>query len=237
MPEVPDTTTAVIMDSAKQKGMPALSEYDAKKVLSSYGIPVTREYLADSADAAISAARKIGYPVVLKACAPHLMHKSDNGLVALGVNTDADVQDAFAHICEKAGGTIDGVLVQEMIDGKRELVVGMTRDPQFGPCVMLGLGGVMTEIFRDTVFRMAPFDAVEAADMTAQLRSKKMLDAFRGEAPANRDMLYQTLTAVARMAMDWDGIREIDINPLIVSPDGGLKAVDALIVTGGGSDD
>ncbi|MDY6823802.1 MAG: acetate--CoA ligase family protein [Thermodesulfobacteriota bacterium] len=237
VPEISDTATAVIMESAFHKGLPALSEYDAKKVLKDYGIPVTREVLAENPDDAVSAASGIGYPVVLKACSSHLMHKSDSGLVALGLNGEDAVRDAFERIYAGADAKIDGVLVQEMVAGKRELVVGMIRDSQFGPCVMLGLGGIMTEVFRDAVFRMAPLDAVDAADMTNQLRSRKMLDAFRGEAPADLDSLYGILSAVGRLAMERDEIREIDINPLIVSPDGRVAAVDALIVLEGVADD
>jgi len=174
-----------ILQAALSQGRPALSEYEAKQVLAAYGVPVTREYLAKTPDEAVAAAGKLGYPVVLKACSAQLMHKSDTGLVALGLADEAAVRSAFDRISSRLTGEVDGMLVSEMVSGKRELVVGMNRDPQFGPCVMLGLGGVMTEIFRDAVFRMAPVDEIEVKEMAAGLKSAKMLDAFRGEAPAD----------------------------------------------------
>ncbi|MFP4445918.1 MAG: acetate--CoA ligase family protein [Desulfosudaceae bacterium] len=219
-----------IITAARQQGQRALSEYAAKQFLAGYDIPVTREILTAAAAEAVAAADEIGYPVALKACGASLLHKSDRGLVALNVTSAADVQAAHERLCRAAGEDLEGVLVQEMVTGQRELVVGMNRDPQFGPCVMLGLGGVMTEIFRDTAFRMAPIDMAEAADMTGQLRCRAMLDAFRGEQPADREALCRCLVAVGRISLDRDDIEEIDINPLIITRRGDLAAVDALII-------
>ena len=221
---------AQIIAAARKQGRRALSEYTAKQVLGNYGIPTAREVLAEYSAQAVTAARDIGYPVVLKACSATLMHKSEKGLVALGITDDAAVETACERSFREAGEELEGILVQEMVSGNRELVVGMNRDPQFGPCVMLGLGGVMTEIFRDTVFRMAPIDATEAADMADQLKSKKIFDAFRGERPADRPALYRCLTAVGQIALDHETVSEIDINPVIITKEGEVTAVDALIV-------
>jgi len=199
-------------------------------------IPVTREILTQTADDAIAAAEQIGYPVVLKACAWELMHKSELECIELNLTTPEAVRKAHNRICEKINTPLkgilplEGVLVQEMVTGQRELVVGLSRNPQFGACVMLGFGGIMTEVIRDTVFRVAPFDGVEALDMIQDLKTKQMFAAFRGQKPADLTSLCQILMAVGRLGLSEPSISEIDINPLIISPDGTIKAVDALII-------
>jgi len=225
-----------LIRTALANGQSSLSEFQAKKLLKSYDIPVTREILAVTAPEAVSAAEKIGYPVVLKACAPHLMHKSDIGAVALNLKNAREVETAYRDIAARLDITPDGMLVQEMVIGDRELVVGLTREPQFGPCVMLGIGGVMTEILADTVFRVAPFEIAEAEDMLAELRSNKILDAFRGQKPADRHTLYRILAAVGEIGLVHPAVSEIDINPLIITPAGRIVAVDALFVLDSGSD-
>ena len=219
-----------IIAGAVARKQRALSEYESKQVLQAYGMPVTREKLVNSLDDAAHAAGEIGYPVVLKACSPDLMHKSEGGLVLVGLADQKQLREAYETLTGRLQQTEADMLVQEMISGNRELVVGMNRDPQFGPCVMLGLGGIMTEIMKDTVFRMAPIDAIEAADMADQLRSRKILDAFRGQAPVDRETLYKCLIAAGRIGLDHDAVQEIDINPLLVSATGKITAVDALIV-------
>ncbi len=222
-----------IIAAALNRGQQALSEYESKKVLAAYGLPITREELVDSPDSAVAAAAKIGYPLVLKACSPDLMHKSEGGFVILNLADEAALRAAYDELTRRLDNTEADILLQEMVSGNRELVVGMNRDPQFGPCVMLGLGGIMTEIFKDTVFRMAPIDAVEAADMADQLKSAKILDAFRGQAPADRDALYRCLIGVGQIGLDHEAVAEIDINPLVISPSGDITAVDALIILKG----
>ncbi len=208
----------------------ALSEHESKKMLAEYGIPVTQEILAQSKDQAVSAANEIGFPVVLKACSPELMHKSDAGCVELNLTSDDDVAKAYDRILSSASVELEGVLVSEMISGLRELVLGLTREPQFGTCVMLGLGGVMTEIFKDTVFRVAPFDQVEAEDMIKELKSRAMLDEFRGERPADMKAICQCLISLGKIGLENPDISEIDINPLKIAKDGQVTAVDALII-------
>jgi succinyl-CoA synthetase beta subunit len=207
-----------------------LSEYESKKMLAEYGIPVTQEILAQSKDQAVTAANEIGFPVVLKACSPELMHKSDAGCVELSLTSDDDVAKAYDRILSSASVELEGVLVSEMISGLRELVLGLTREPQFGTCVMLGLGGVMTEIFKDTVFRVAPFDQVEAEDMIKELKSRAMLDEFRGERPADMKAICQCLISLGKIGLENPDISEIDINPLKIAKDGQVTAVDALII-------
>jgi hypothetical protein len=161
------------------------------------------------------------------------MHKSDQGWIELNVANEEQVRQTYQRFVGKAESPLDGVLVQEKISGPRELVIGMNRDPQFGVCVMLGLGGVMTEILKDTVFRVAPFDLLEARDMTEDLRSKAMLGTFRGQAPADLDALCEALTAVGKLGMELEAVTELDANPVIIDPQGRIVAVDALVVLGG----
>lgn len=218
------------IEIARKNGQNALSEYQSKQYLGTFGIPVTREKLVRTAEEAIAASQSIGFPVALKACSPNLLHKSEADAIALGLASSQAVERAFHHISRKVQMDLDGILIQEMITGSRELVVGMTRDPQFGPCVMLGFGGVMAEVIQDTVFRVAPFDTIEAMDMINELKSKKLLGPFRGQQPADLDTLCRILTSMGELGLQQASIAEIDINPLIVSPDGQIKAVDALII-------
>jgi succinyl-CoA synthetase beta subunit len=219
-----------LIHSALERGQKALSEFESKQFLNAYGIAVTREMLATGADEAVAAAKTIGYPVVLKACAPQLMHKSESGVIELGIRDESEVRRCYERICSSVDLELEGVLVQEMIAGQRELVMGLNRDPQFGPCVMLGLGGVMTEIFKDTVFRVAPFDRIEALDMIAELRAHAVFDAFRGQAPADREAICRYLMALGQIGLDYAAIAEIDINPMIIDPGGRSVAVDALVI-------
>jgi len=219
-----------LIRSALDRGQPALSEYESKKLLSLYGIPVTREKLSNNADEAVAAATEIGFPVVLKACSPELMHKSEHGCIALNLRSEGDVREAYGRIVESVDLDLEGVLVQEMVPGQRELVIGLIRDRQFGPCVMLGIGGMMTEVFEDTVFRMAPVDMIEAKDMTEELRFKKILGAFRGQKPVDMDTLCRALIAVGQIGLEREAVSELDVNPLIITPEGRVVAVDALVV-------
>ena len=219
-----------LIRSALKREQRALSEYESKKLLSLYGIPVTREQLSRSAGEAVSAAAEIGFPVVLKASSPELMHKSEHGSIELNLRSEGDVREAYGRIVGSVELELDGVLVQEMVPGQRELVIGLTRDPQFGPCVMLGIGGIMTEVFQDTVFRMAPFDMTEANDMTEELRFKKILGAFRGQKPVDMDTLCRALIAVGQIGLELEAVSVVDINHLIIMPEGRVKAVDALVV-------
>jgi len=215
---------------ALDRGQPALSEYESKKLLSLYGIPVAREKLSRSADEAVSAAADLGFPVVLKGCSPELMHKSERGCIELNLRSEGDVREAYGRIISRVDLELEGVLVQEMVSGQRELVIGLTRDPQFGPCVMLGIGGIMTEVFEDTAFRMAPFGKIEAKDMTEELRFKAILGAFRGQKPVDMDMLCRTLIAVGQIGLELDTVSELDINPMIITPEGRVVAADALVL-------
>jgi succinyl-CoA synthetase beta subunit len=222
-----------IIDDAVKRGLKTLSEYDSKKVIASAGVPVTREKLARSREEALRFAEEIGYPVVLKGCSAEAAHKTEMGLVKLKLGGPAEVGEAYDEITGK-GLDLDGVLVQEMIRGDREFVIGMSRDPQFGPCVMFGIGGIFTEVIKDVTFRVAPLTELDAEEMIDEIRMKKLLGEFRGSPAVDRAALVRALVGIGEIGYGNDGIAEIDINPVII--DGGRPvAVDALVVLNGAS--
>jgi len=222
-----------IIQSAVNKGHRALSEFQSKRLLSEYGIPVSREMMTNSPDDACAAAEKIGFPVAVKACSHALMHKTEVGVIELNVKSAKDVSSAYQRIISSVSIKLEGVLVCEMVAGMRELVLGMSVEPQFGPCVMVGLGGVMTEILNDTAFRVAPFDLMEAREMIHELKSHKLFESFRGEQAVDSDAICKSLIALGEIALANPEIAEIDINPVKIDPYGKIKAVDALVVLKG----
>lgn len=222
--------TEKILKQARDAGQRTLSEYDSKRVLSAYGVPVSKEALVTSLSQAKAAAKKIGYPVVLKACSADEAHKTEKGLVAVGLGSPKELTEAFSSMSKRAGKSYDGAwLVQEMVKGAREIMIGMHRDPSFGPSVMFGLGGIFTEVLQDVVFRIAPLRKKDARDMLRGIKAHKILDEVRGMPAVDRDTLCHALMAVGQIALDHPDIAEIDINPLIIK---GKKpiAVDGLIV-------
>jgi acyl-CoA synthetase (NDP forming) len=222
-------TKSSILEKAIREGRKTLSEYESKDFLKSCGIPVTRELLVHSREECLKAARTIGYPLVLKGCSPDLAHKTEKGLVWVDIRSEQEATRAFDDLTSRMEGNQKDILVQEMIKGPRELVAGMTRDPQFGPCVMFGLGGIFTEILKDIAFRVAPLERQDALDMTREIKAHKILGAVRGMPAADLDLLCDILVKVGEIGVENQSIQEIDINPLILS---GAKpvAVDALIV-------
>ena len=220
-----------VMKEALKKGQTALSEFESKKLLAEYGVPVVPERLAQSADEAVEAASEIGYPVVLKACGPEITHKTERELVVVGVRNAEELRFAFDKINANLGDTpSEGVLVQQMISGERELVIGLIRDPQFGPCVMFGLGGIFTEILKDTSFRVAPITEEDALQMMDDIRAKDILGPVRRMAPADKPRLAKALVGLGQIGIDHEDVAEIDVNPLIIAHDGSPVAVDALVV-------
>jgi acyl-CoA synthetase (NDP forming) len=205
-----------------------LTEHESKQLLAAYGITVTREEVVTSASAAAKAASSIGYPVVLKASSSAIAHKSDRGLVRLGLDSAKAVRDAYAALAAESDGA---VLVSEMVPGGVECAVGVNHDELFGPVVMFGLGGVFVEIFEDVSFRVPPFDAAEARRMIDEVRGSALLRGARGRTKGDVRALVDTIMKVQRLAVDnADRIAELDINPLVVLPKGAI-ALDALVVT------
>lgn len=208
-----------------------LCEDDAKKVLKQFSIPVVSETRAGTVEEAVTAAKKYGFPVVLKGVGSALAHKSEMGLVRVGLISDEEVRNAVDHFIKTAGQDLEGILIQPMVKGKRELVAGMFKDPQFGPVIMFGLGGIFTEALNDVVFRLAPLQDIDIENMMEELLSKVLLNDFRGEKRADREQIKAVLSGLSDIAIKFPEIYEIDINPLIVTSNGSIKAVDALIHT------
>ena len=215
----------------------ALTESEGKRLLSLYNIPVTRECIATSAEAAAHNADEIGYPIVLKIVSPQIMHKTEAGGVALNVQNADEARAAYTRIMQNARqydshAELQGVSVQEMVRGGHELIVGMTRDPQFGPAVLLGLGGIFVEVLKDVALRMPPLDQEDAHDMIDSLKGKAILKGARGAPPADIEALVSVLVNFSQLCLDLkDDVREIDINPLVLFEQGqGAKALDCLIV-------
>ena len=220
-----------LINDALNEGRFQLSEYESKQVLASYGLPITEEILANTPEELIKAAAKIGYPLVIKACSADIAHKTEKGLIRVDVRNDEEAKTAFNEIVASMNGAGKTVLIQQMIRGQRELVVGLTRDPQFGPCVMFGLGGIFTEILEDSVFRVAPLEKYDAMDMMQEIKAHKILDAVRGLEAVDRELLADMLIKVGQIGIENENIKEIDINPVIISR-GKPVAVDALVVLG-----
>jgi len=212
-----------------------LSELASKELLRAYGLPVAGERVVTTADEAVAAADGIGYPVVAKLCGDSIAHKTERGLVRLRLGDAAAVRDAATSLLDAAvpdDGDVS-VLVAPMVSGNRELIVGMLRDRQFGPTVMLGVGGVLAEAVADVVFRPAPLGAAAAAEMVDDLATQRLLGAFRGEAAVDRGALVDLLVGLGRLAVERPDVASVDVNPLIVTPEGALVAVDALVELSG----
>ncbi len=208
-----------------------LSESDSKALLVPYGLPVAEERVVASVEAAVVAAIEIGFPVVAKLAGVSIAHKTERGLVRLNLVGAATVEQASIELLQlavPADGEV-GVLIAPMIRGNRELIVGLVRDPQFGPTVMLGLGGILAEAVADVVFRPAPLDEITAGEMLDGLAAQRLLGEFRGESAIDRIALVNLLVGLGHLAADRPDVGSVDVNPLIIRPDGKPIAVDASV--------
>ncbi len=219
-----------LIDQCRKTKTVSLDEAASKRILSEYGIPVVEEVITADENTAVAVAGKMGYPVVLKGFGSSLAHKTEMGLVRVNLADEHQVRTAFSQIKIAGGEAWEGCLVQPMVTGQREVVAGLIRDPQFGPVVMFGLGGIFAEALKDVVFRIAPLTEEQARDMMSDLSARNLLGAFRGQAPADTAQLARVLTGLSRLGTDFPDIKEVDINPLIISADGRITAVDALVV-------
>ena len=223
-----EMTVQELLLKAVQNGRQALSEYESKRVIAAANVPVTRETVVHSRQEAVEQAARMGFPVVLKGSSPTLTHKTEMGMVRVNLKDANDVARAYDDLMGK-DVDLEGVLIQEMVKGNREFVIGLTRDPQFGPCVMFGMGGIFTEALKDVAFRVAPLTEDDAREMIGEIRAAKLLDAFRGESAVDQDVLVQALVGIGNLGLAHEDIAEIDINPLIVTG-GKPLAVDALVI-------
>lgn len=207
-----------------------LSEADSRALVAAAGVAVSPYVLVDDPDDVAAALAGLAPPWVAKLCGDAIAHKTERGLVRLGLDSPAAVREAVGALLAAARPE-DGpvrVLVSTMVAGRRELIAGVLRDPQFGPVVMLGLGGVLAEAIRDVVFRLAPLEPVDAEEMIDELASQRLLGEFRGEPPVDRSALVATLVALGRLVAEDPAIVSVDCNPLIVVA-GVPVAVDALV--------
>ena len=229
-------TPAASVDFHPPDGAGALTEYDSKRILARTGIAMTREGLAEVPEQAVEIAGSLGHPVALKVQSPDVPHKSDAGGVHLGAATAEEVETAYLRVIRNVKAVhpharIDGVLVQEMVTDGLEVIVGMVHDPQFGPLVMLGLGGVYVEVFQDAAFRLPPLDEQDVREMLAELRGGALLSGLRGGKPRDVDALVQCVVRFGDfVACNAGRFTAVEMNPVMVRPQGhGVAVADALI--------
>ncbi len=218
---------------AKDEGR-SLLEPEAYAVLAAYGIPVLDHRLAASPEEASRMAAEIGFPAAMKVVSPDVIHKSDSGGVKLGIDSPAAAAEAFAAINDAVSGAvkdarIEGVLIVPMATGGIEVIAGMVRDPQFGPAVMFGLGGIFVEILKDVAFEIAPVSAEEAGRLIKSIKGYPLLAGARGSKPCDLESLGAVITGLSQLALELDEVKEIDLNPVLASPDG-ARVLDARIL-------
>ena len=227
---------ADVIDRAKTEGRAVLTEIESKQVLEEAGVPTATARLAGTAEEAVKAAKEFGYPTVLKIVSPDVTHKSDVGGVKLGLDSPEAAAAAFAEIIEavkkhQPDARIDGVAVQKMARPGIEVIIGMSKDPQFGPVLMFGLGGILVEVLRDVAFRIVPLEPRDARQMVREIKGFPVLQGFRGQEPADLEALEKLILKVSAFVEAHPEIEELDLNPVFAYKDGAI-AVDARIVVG-----
>ena len=228
-----------IIEKAKSASRTLLNEIESKMLLSEAGIPVVETRLATSKKEAIAISKKAGFPVALKIVSAEITHKSDVGGVKLGLKTPGQVGAAYEEILSAVKqkyphAVIDGVSVQKMARPGTEVIVGMTKDAQFGPVLMFGLGGILVELLKDVSFRIVPLEKEDARDMIREIKGYPILEGFRGMEPVEISILEELLLKVSRFVADNPEIKELDLNPIFAYKDGAV-AVDARVILEGGT--
>jgi acetyl-CoA synthetase (ADP-forming) len=226
--------TARIIKTVREERRKILLETEAKTICAEYGIPVTKFSLAKNEDEAARFAEKMGFPVVLKIVSPDVLHKSDVGGVAVGLKDVGEVKEAYKRIQRNVKqrvpkAKIVGMLVQEMAPASTEVIVGATKDPQFGPALMFGLGGIFVEVLKDVTFRIAPITGDEAREMISEVKAYPLLKGYRNTPPADVDAIAKILLNTSKLVMEHQEIKELDLNPILVY-EKGAKTVDARIL-------
>lgn len=234
------TRAAKVLENARGNGCTEIVEFQAQDLLKAYELPVPQTELARTSDVAVKAAKRIGYPVVLKIASPHISHKSDVGGVRVGLADEAAVRSAFLDITSRAArlrkdASITGCLVQSMAPkGSKEVIIGFKRDPQFGALVMFGLGGIYVEVLKDIAFRLAPLSMDDAAEMIREIKSYPLLRGVRGEPPVDFKTIEDILLTMSQLAQDFPDIYEAEFNPVLVNHEGAVVAdVRVTLCTGG----
>jgi acetyltransferase len=234
--EVDRAAARAVIDRARDEGTAILSDVSARGLLSAYGIRFPRTKVVRDLDRAVEAADQIGYPVVLKVVSPDLSHKTDVGGVALGIRDSASLRAAWTAMQQSLqakahDARVEGFEVEEEIQEGKEVLVGVQRDPHFGPILAFGLGGIYVEVLRDVTFRLAPIRPLSALNMVQSVRAFPLLRGVRGEPPSDIEGLTEVIERVSQLAMEVPEVLELDINPLIVLPDHqGVVAADARVV-------
>jgi acetyl-CoA synthetase (ADP-forming) len=223
-----------IIKKALSEGRKNLLETEAKTICLEYGIPVTKFKLAISSEQAVDFSTETGYPVVLKIVSPNIIHKSDVGGVLVNLKNEDEVRKGYKQILtnvkkHNAKAEIVGVLVQEMAPDSTEVIVGSIKDPQFGPALMFGLGGVFVEVLKDVTFRIAPVTEEEAYEMITEVKAYPLLKGYRNTPPADIKSIVKILLSTSRLITDHEEIKELDLNPILVY-EKGAKTVDARII-------
>jgi len=222
-----------IIDVKLQSSVSTISEDETKEIFKLFNIPVVNESVAKkNTKSILNACHKTGYPIVLKASGSDILHKTEAGLVHVGLDRDSQVVEAVDRMMKRSGKSIEKFLIQPVVEGKREFIAGMFRDPQFGPVIIFGVGGIFTEAIHDIAYKIAPLDSIDMEEMIEQISSKNLLKDFRGEKKADKKILKIIIQALSDIAIAFPDISEIDINPLIIRPDGNPVAVDGLIILG-----
>lgn len=233
--EVNKTKVKTVFERVKKDNRTSLLEEEGYEVLKAYGFSTPKNYLATNEEEAIKSSEDIGYPVVMKIVSPDIIHKSDSGGVKIGIRNQEQARKAFNDILNnvknyKSDATINGVLVQEMVETAKETILGAKRDPLFGPLIMFGLGGIYVEILKDVIFRLAPINIEDAKEMIKSIKTIKLLKGVRGENPSDIEGIIESLQRLSQLITDFPEIEEFDMNPLLVLEKGkGVRAVDVRI--------
>ena len=223
-----------LISGALRNGRTVLTEIESKQLMAEAGIPTVESRLATSKAQAIALSREIGFPVVLKIVSPDIIHKSDSGGVKLGLANTAQVGRAYSEIMTAAKGAspkakIDGVSVQKMARPGVEVIMGMSKDAQFGPVLMFGLGGVFVEVLKDVAFRIVPLVRRDASQMIREIKGYPLLEGYRGQEPANITVLEDMLLKLSEFIDRTPEIKELDLNPILAYSDSAV-AVDARVI-------
>ena len=223
-----------IFDQVRKEGRSILTEFESKRILKQAGIPVVETKLAETQKEAVSLSRKMGFPVALKIASPDVIHKSDSGGIRLSLNSVAEVKKAYDEILKKVErqyprAVIHGVSIQKMVRPGTEVIVGVSKDPQFGPVVMFGLGGIFVELLKDVSFRVIPVERRDAQEMIKEIKGYPLLEGYRGKEPANIPALVEIILKLSRWIEENPQIKELELNPIFAYRDKAV-AVDARII-------
>ncbi len=223
-----------IFDQVRKEGRLILTEFESKKILKQAGISVVETKLAETQKEAVSLSRKMGFPVALKIASPDVTHKSDSGGVKLSLNNPTEVKKAYDEIFKKVKkhyprAAIHGVSVQKMVRPGTEVIVGTSKDPQFGPVIMFGLGGIFVELLKDVSFRVIPVDKMDAQEMIEEIKGYPLLKGFRGAEPASIPAIIEIILKVSRLIEENPQIKELELNPIFAYRDKAV-AVDARVI-------